>query len=114
MEEQTTNIIKVITTIENENKSYSIDIDDTLTFYEFKKILSGAARLLKNTYHIFHEGQEYTNEYDYNTMKEIFPDLKKIINLTIKVIKDIDENDYIAFLVIKVYVLTVLIQLKSI
>ena len=38
MEEETINIRKIITTIENEKKSYSIDVDELTTFYEFKKI----------------------------------------------------------------------------
>ena len=38
MEEEETNIIKVIASIEEDKKKYSIDIDDSNTFYEFKKM----------------------------------------------------------------------------
>jgi len=92
MEEEEVKIRKIITTIENEKKSYSIDVDESTTFYDFKKILSGAAHLLKNTFSLYHEGQEYTNEYDDNTIKEIFPDLETI-NLKIKTNNDIYEYE---------------------
>ena len=52
MEEETTNIIKVITTIDDDKRTYSIDIDDSSTFYEFKKILSESAHLIENNFHI--------------------------------------------------------------
>ena len=77
MEEEQTNIKKIITTIDNE-KSYSIDVDETTTFYEFIKILAAAAHLLKNCFRIYHEQQEYTNDYDDNTIQEMFPDLDPI------------------------------------
>ena len=77
MEEEHTRIKKIITTIDNE-KSYSIDVDETTTFYEFKKILSSAAHLLKNGFRIYHQQQEYTNDYDDNTILELFPDLDPI------------------------------------
>ena len=77
MEEEQPHIKKIITTIDNE-KSYSIDVDETTTFYEFKKILAAAAHLLKNCFRIYHEQQEYTNDYDDNTIQEMFPDLDPI------------------------------------
>lgn len=90
MEEEQTTIRKIITTIENEKKSYSIDVDDSITFLEFKKILSNAAHLIKNSFQIYHEEQEYTDEYDDNSIQEIFQDLK-IINLKIITKKEINE-----------------------
>ena len=77
IEEEQPHIKKIITTIDNE-KSYSIDVDETTTFYEFKKILAAAAHLLKNCFRIYHEQQEYTNDYDDNTIQEMFPDLDPI------------------------------------
>ena len=77
MEEDQIRIKKIIALIDNQN-SYSIDIDDSITFYEFKKILSGAAHLLKNSFRIYHKGKEYTNEYNENTIKEIFSQLNPI------------------------------------
>ena len=85
-----TNIRKIITTIDNEKKTYSIDVDDLTTFYEFKKILSSAAHLLKNNFQIYHKNQEYTNEYDDMSIKELFPELQTI-NLSIKTKNDINE-----------------------
>ena len=76
-EEVQPNIKKIITTIDDE-KSYSIDVDETTTFYEFKKILSAAAHLLKNCFRIYHEQQEYTNDYDDNTIQEMFPNIDPI------------------------------------
>ena len=82
MEEDNVNIKKIITTIVSENgeKSYSIDVDETTTFHEFKKILVGAAHLLKNCFQIFHGNtdKEYTNDYDDMTIKEMFADLDPV------------------------------------
>ena len=91
MEEDHTNIKKIITTIDNE-KSYSIDVDETTTFYDFKKILAAAAHLLKNGFRIYHKQQEYTNEYDDNTIQEMFPNLDPI-PLTIISNKDVYEYE---------------------
>ena len=77
MEDEITRIKKIITTIDDD-KSYSIDVDETICFREFKKILAGAAHLLKNGFKIYHEQQEYTNDYDDNTIQEMFPNLDPI------------------------------------
>ena len=83
-------IKQVITTIDNETKSLSIDVDDTTTFYEFKKILSSAAHFLKKNFEIYHKNQIYTNEYDDCTIKDLFPELKTIY-LSVKTKNDINE-----------------------
>ena len=90
MEEEQPKIKKIITTIDNE-KSYSIDVDETTTFYEFKKILSAAAHLLKNCFRIYHEEQEYTNDYDDNTIQEMFPGLDPI---PLKIFSNKDVYEY--------------------
>lgn len=90
MEENQTNIKQIITTIDDD-KSYSIDVDETTTFADFKKILASAAHLLKNCFQIYHEEREYTNHFDNNTIQEMFPNLDPI-PLRIITIKDI--NDY--------------------
>ena len=77
MEEENVNIKKIITTIDDE-KSYSIDVDETTTFYEFKKIIAGAAHLLKNCFRIYHEQKEYTNDDDDQSIKELFPNLDPV------------------------------------
>ena len=77
MEEPQVSIKKIITTVDDE-KSYSIDVDTNTTFYEFKKILASAAHLLKNCFRIYLQDQEYTNDYDDNTIQEMFPDLDPV------------------------------------
>ena len=47
MEEEEVIIRTIITTIDNEKKTYSIDIDESITFYELKKILSSGAFIKK-------------------------------------------------------------------
>ena len=90
MEEEQVNIIKIITTI-NDDKSYSIDVDETTTFYGFKKILASAAHLLKNCFRIFHETQELTNDYDDNTMKEMFPGINPV---PLRIVTDKEVNEF--------------------
>ena len=90
MEEEKTTIKKIITTIDDE-KSYSIDVDETITFHEFKKILAGAAHLLKNCFRIYHQQQEYTNDYDDNTIQEMFPDLDPI---PLRIVSNKDVYEY--------------------
>ena len=91
MEEDNVKIKKIITTIDD-GKSYSIDVDETTTFHEFKKILVGAAHLLKNCFRIYHGNtdKEYTNDYDDMTIKEIFSDLDPV-PLRIISFQDLDE-----------------------
>ena len=91
LEEEQPKIKKIITTIDDD-KSYSIDVDETTTFYNFKKILSAAAHLLKNGFRIYHQDQEYTNDYDDNTIQEMFPNLDPI-PLRIISNKDIYESE---------------------
>ena len=76
-EEEPPNIKKIIITVDDE-QFYSIDVDETTTFYEFKKIISAAAHLPKNCFRVYHQQQEYTDDYDDNTIKEMFPDLDSI------------------------------------
>ena len=113
MEEEETNIIKVIATIEEDKKKYSIDIDDSNTFYEFKKILSAAAHLFKNNFRIYHKDQEYTNEYNDNTLRELFPQLQ-ICDLIIKKNSDLDENekDFLSVKLLMLHVKTIIQNLK--
>ena len=87
--EEQVKIKKIITTVDND-KSYSIDVDENTTFYEFKKILAGAAHLLKNSFRIFLDQQEYTNDYDDNTIQEMFANIEPV-PLHIFSNKDINE-----------------------
>ena len=90
MEIEQPTIKKIIATIDNE-KSYSIDVDETTTFYEFKKILAAAAHLLKNCFRIYHQQQEYTNDFDDNTIQEMFADLDPI---PLRIISNKDINEF--------------------
>ena len=76
------NIKKIIAKVDDD-KSYSIDVDETTTFYEFKKILAAAAHLLKNCFRIYYEDQEYNYEYDGSEKNpyQIFQYCYNIINI---------------------------------
>ena len=76
MEEDDTIIIQVIFKFED-GRLYNFDVDYTTTFYETRKILSNAAHILKNCFTVYHEGQEYSSEYDQQPIQKIFPTLKK-------------------------------------
>ena len=95
MEEEDTIIVQAIFKFED-GRLYNLDVDRTTTFYELKKILSNAAHILKNSFILFHEGQEFTKEYDGQTLHKIFPSLKKIeFYLKLKKTKDeMDENEH--------------------
>ena len=91
MEEEETIIIQVIFKLED-GRLYNFDVDRTTTFYETKKILSNAAHILKNSFTLFHEGQEYSNEYDEQSLVKIFPNLRKI-EFFLKIKKNQEEQD---------------------
>ena len=82
--------IKKIANIVDNDKSYLIDVDDNTTFFDFKKILSSAAHLQKNNFRIFLDQQEYTNDYDDNTIQELFQNIEPV-TLHIFTNKDINE-----------------------
>ena len=94
MEEEETIIIQVIFKFDD-GRLYNFDVDRTTTFYEMKKILSNAAHILKNSFTLYHEGQEYSREYDEQPLLKIFPTLKKIeFYLKLKKTQDdFDENE---------------------
>jgi hypothetical protein len=52
MEEEQVAIKKIISKVDND-KSYSLDVDETTTFYEFKKILAGACSFTKELFSDF-------------------------------------------------------------
>ena len=94
MEEEDTIIIKVIFKFED-SRLYTFDVDRTTTLYETKKILANAAHILKNSFILFHEGQEVTKDRDSLALYKIFPTLKKI-EFFLKLKKseeEVDEND---------------------
>ena len=91
MEEDDTIIIQVIFKFED-GRLYNFDVDLTTTFCETKKILSNAAHILKNSFTVYHEGQEFSSEYDDQPLQKIFPTLKKI-EFFIKLKKEHEEQD---------------------
>ena len=91
MEEEETIIIQVIFKLED-GRLYNFDVDRTITFYETKKILSNATHILKNSFTLFHNGQEYSNEYNELPLIKIFPSLKKI-EFSLKMDKNKQEQD---------------------
>ena len=94
MEEEDTIIIQVIFKFED-GRLYNFDVDRTTTFNEMKKILSNAAHILKNSFTLYHEGQEYSKDYDDQPLLKIFPTLKKIefyLKLK-KTQEELDENE---------------------
>ena len=95
MEEEDSIIIQVIFKFED-GRWYSFDVDHSTTLHETKKILSNAAHVLKNSFTLYHEGQEYSKEYDEQTLHKIFPTLKKIeFYLKLKKAEDdIEENEH--------------------
>ena len=95
MEEEDQIIIQVIFKFED-GRWYSFDVDHSTTLHETKKILSNAAHVLKNNIILYHEGQEYSKEYDEQTLQKIFPTLKKI-EFYLKLKKseeDLEENEH--------------------
>jgi hypothetical protein len=76
MEEEDTIIIQVIFKFDD-GRLYTFDVDHTTTLYETKKILTNAAHILRNFFTLYHEGNEFSNEYDEQPLKKIFPTQKK-------------------------------------
>jgi hypothetical protein len=53
--------------------------------------LASAAHLLKNCFRIYLQDQEYTNDYDDNTIQEMFPDLDPV---PLRIISNKDINEF--------------------
>ena len=95
MEEDDTIIIQVAFKLED-GRQYTFDVDRTTTLYETKKILSNAAHILKNSFTLYYEGQEYSKEYEEQSLQNIFPHHKKIefyLKLTKKE-EELEENEH--------------------
>ena len=45
----------------------------------------------KNCFRIYHQDQEYTNDYDDNTIQEMFPDLDPV---PLRIISNKDINEF--------------------
>ena len=60
------------------NKQYSIQVDETTNMKELKKILLYAAHLIKNSFKIYHNDIDYTNKFDDKCLIELFPNEQTI------------------------------------
>ena len=97
MEENEMLIIRVIFKFED-GCLYESQLDNTTTIYEVKKIISNSAHILKNSFTMQHKNQDYTNEYDVQTLQELFPN-DEIIEFLIKMKQNEElneENDFIS------------------
>jgi len=95
MEEDDTIIIQVVFKLED-GRQYTFDVDRTTTLYETKKILSNAAHILRNSFTLYYEGQEYSKEYEEQSLQNIFPHHKKI-EFYLKLSKkeeELEENEH--------------------
>ena len=88
------NIKKTIFRVD-EKRTYNIDVDATVNFFELKKILASAAHLPRNGFRIYHEGEDYTDNYEEETLFSTFPDLNEIIfdlRINAELIDETEEN----------------------
>ena len=88
------NIKKTIFRVD-EKRTYNIDVDAIVTFFELKKILASAAHLPLIGFKIYHEGEDFTDNYDEETLFSIFPDLNEIIfdlRINAELIDETEEN----------------------
>ena len=95
MEEEDTKIIQTLFNLED-GRLYTFDVDCTTTLYEAKKILTNAAHILKNSFTLYHEGQEIPKDHDSLPLQKIFPSLKKI-EFYLKMKKtqeEVDESEH--------------------
>lgn len=77
----------------NKERTYSIDVDDTTTFSELKRIIAASAHLLKNNFKIMYDGQEYGDDLNDFTIGQLFYELNPI-SLQIIWEKDDKSNDF--------------------
>ena len=71
-------IKKVIVSLDDINRSYSLDVDCNITFEALKEIIIAATHLLKNNFTIFYGVQKLTNEADKLTIKNMFGEINPI------------------------------------
>ena len=69
-------IVKAIFIVDKDRR-YSLDVNQTISIYNLKKMIIAAAFLGKNL-RIFHEGIEYTNN-ESDSLLDLFPELDTII-----------------------------------
>ena len=86
-------IKRIIANID-QKKTYVTDIDDSNTLYEFRRIISFTAHLLKNNIKIFFDSKEITKEYDETTLHDFFGELDPIqINIdSCENVNDSEDN----------------------
>ena len=69
-------IVKAIFIVDKDRR-YSFDVNQTITIFNLKKIITSAAALGKGL-KLFHEGREYTNN-DLDTLEFLFPTLNVVV-----------------------------------
>ena len=77
MIEEKANIIKVIAIIDND-KSYTNEVDDSITLHQFKKLLAGAAHLIDANFEVYSGKQKYTQSSNEKPLYALFPNLNAI------------------------------------
>ena len=71
---------------------YKFDLDETTTLYELKKILCNAAHLKKGAFNVYHNDEDYTYNYDDQTILDLFPEEQKIYFTVLKT--NYEEEDF--------------------
>ena len=72
--------------------SFSINVDDTTTLREYKKLLCKSAHLIEKSFKIFYLTYECSSQYDNYSIKELFPNMKEVI-LNIEISEDIESTE---------------------
>ena len=94
MQEEEPKVIRQTIFQVQKEKEYTIDVDETTNIKELKKILAHAAHLRKNTFKIYHNDIDFTQNYNDKTIYELFPKEQKIyFTLVISDFEEEEEED---------------------
>ena len=94
MQEQEPKVIRQTIFQIQKEKEYTIDVDETTNIKELKKILAHAAHLRKNSFKIYHNDIEFTQNFNDKTIYELFPKEQKIyFTLVISDFEEEEEED---------------------
>ena len=94
MQEQEPKVIRQTIFQVQKEKEYTIDVDETTNIKELKKILAHAAHLRKNSFKIYHNDIEFTQNFNDKTIYELFPKEQKIyFTLVISDFEEEEEED---------------------
>ena len=94
MQEEEPKVIRQTIFQVQKEKEYTIDVDETTNIKELKKILAHAAHLRKNSFKIYHNDIDFTQNYNDKTIYELFPKEQKIyFTLVISDFEEEEEED---------------------